>query len=108
MINNTLHYIKQCNKRYTKNSSSSLQDIEMVAPPPLVPFTEEPLSLVGNPASWVSLMCPLCLEILSPVELVIVVGLCLPHVVVLGLKSDMSFCVPVVKCTYWNHMWYPF
>ena len=48
-----------------------VQYVEMVAPPPLVPFTEEPLSLVGNPASWVSLMCPLCLEILnSPVELV--------------------------------------
>ena len=51
--------------------SNLVQHIEMVAPPPLVPFTEEPLSLVGNPASWVSLMCPLCLEILnSPVELV--------------------------------------
>ena len=43
----------------------------LVASPPLVPFTEEPLSLVGNPASWVSLMCLLCLEILNrPVELV--------------------------------------
>ena len=37
-----------------------VQHVEIVAPPPLVPFTEEPPSLVGNPASWVSAMCPLC------------------------------------------------
>lgn len=48
-----------------------VQHIELIAPPPLVPFTEEPPKLVGNAASRESAMCPLCLEVLnSPIELV--------------------------------------
>lgn len=49
-----------------------VEHIELIAPPPLIPITEEPPKLAGIPASWSCTMCPLRLEILnSPVELVI-------------------------------------
>ena len=71
--------------------------IGLIAPPPLVSFTEEPPKLVGN-ASRDSAMCPLCLEVLNnPIELVTCGAIVYaPNVAALGLKSSMSLCVPVV------------
>ena len=64
---------------------------------PLVPFTDEPPTLVGNPVSWFSAMCLLCLEILnSAVELVtcgsIVCSIC--FCAWLDIRHEL--CVPVV------------
>lgn len=42
---------------------SFIQHIELIAPPPLIPFTEKPPTLVGNMASRENVVCPLCLEV---------------------------------------------
>ena len=75
-----------------------VQHIEMVAPPPLVPFTEEPPSFVGNPTSWVSAMCPLSgnPQQSSRVSYMWIYSLFQTLLCLARSQACMNFCVPVV------------